>query len=344
MSVPGFLETLSALFAALAPLLCGLTYVLVLLCARRVWIYRRNTSHLEAYVQMVKSHLVTEQEKPQTQDKFEKAVKPEIDALLGNALSAIPDLGKKIAWRNCLSFEGVGKQLAAWRMVHDADRLTTDLWPDEHVAAHAVLVKEQLKKVGTASAATLSETIAKLIDKEDQDPCKLKALVKEARELIFDARDNHFEELADWQNRAMWLVFVATALVVLLAAVFGQTIFMLLGATGGLLARLNKAVKTKPNGFDYGVSWSMLFLAPVVGALTGWASILIADFVIALGVLNVPKSLFTTLTQDAAVKILTENTQMALALLFGFSATLFETVMSGAETAIQKKPASDNAD
>ena len=94
---------------------------------------------------------------------------------------------------------------------------------------------------------------------------------------------------------------------------------------------LRKTMGAKSVGFDYGVSWSVLFLAPLVGALTGWAGVLVSGFVVELDVLNLPTALVESCT-------LTDDTKMVMAVLFGFSATLFEGVMSGAEAALTKKP------
>jgi len=343
MSSLSFLKILNELISAWTPLFCGVAYILVLLCARRVWILRRNIAHLHAYADMVEAQLATEQRAPNEESAMETAVIQRIKALLAEARAQATREPGRVTLRGCLSLEGVGKQLAAWRLVHDADRLSTDIWPDGHVSAHAVVAKEELKAIGTSAASALSETIAKAIDSEDPD--RLRPLVKEAREMIFNARDTYFEDLSDWQNKALWLVIIAAAIVVLLASTLGHTSFLLLGATGGLLARLRKSMSIKSTGFDYGVSWSILFLAPMVGALTGWAGVMVADLVAGLDLLKLPENLLATATLADGTKLVSgieANAKLVLAVMFGFSATLFEGVMSGAEAALTKKPVGGN--
>ncbi len=313
----------------LVALLLGVAYVMLLLCVRRVWIVSRNTIHLHAYADMVEARLTTEQDQQGGPSEENQALITTIKKMLDEARAQVPAGKRQTGWRGCLTIEGVGRQLAAWRMVHDADRLVTELWPLQHVKAYATVAKEELKAVKTPAADALSDVIAKIVDTDDGEA--LRAPVKEARGLIFEARDNYYEGLSDWQNKALWLVVVTAAIVVLIAAVLGHSTFLLLGAVGGLLARLSKTMTAKTIGFDYGVSWSVLFLAPLVGALTGWAGVLVSGFVTELHVLN------PAITQSTCA--LAADTNMVLAVLFGFSATLFEGVMSGAEAALTKKPA-----
>ena len=334
MQCVGFIDcahTLATVFGPpLVALLLGTGYVLLLLCVRRVWIISRNTVHLHAYADMVEARLTMEQDKPDELTPVEGKLIPRIRKMLHEARAQVPVEEKQTRWRSCLTIAGVGRQLAAWRMVHDADRMVTDLWSPQQGQAYATVAKGELKAGKSPAAGALSESIAKIVDKENGEV--LRPLVKEARGLIFEARDNYYEGLSDWQNKALWLVVVTAAIVVLLAAVLGHATFLLLGATGGLLARLSKTMTAKTIGFDYGVSWSVLFLAPLVGALTGWAGVLVSDFVAEMHVLNLPAIIQSTCA-------LANDAKMVLAVLFGFSATLFEGVMSGAEAALTKKPA-----
>lgn len=332
-----FLDHLINLIFAWAPLLCVVAYIATLLYARRVWILRRNTAHLLAYLDTLDAHLKTEQKQSINQNPSAVATIEEITNLLSKAREHVLLDANDAFWRNLLSLDGVTHQLAAWRRAHDADHLITDLWSDEHVAAHALIAKEELKGLGNQTTNTLAEKIAYVIDANTIT--QLRSLLKEARSLIFSARDTYYEELSDWQHKALWLVIITGAIVVLLATAQSNVLFLLLGAIGGLLARLAKAMKTKDVGFDYGVSWSILFLAPLVGALMGWAGVLISDFILALDILKLPEKLLTKLTsQNGDMLVLTSNTKNVMAILFGFSATLFEGVMSGAISALAKKP------
>lgn len=313
-------------------LLCG-GYIVLLMVAKCAWIYRRNQMHLHAYADMIEAQLTAEQDKPEKTNKTESAVIPEIKALLAQARAQVPLEGHSSCW----SFTVVGRQLAAWRLVHDADRIATDLWPEAHVTAYAVVASEELKSIATSTSTALAAKIGEFLKSHKNEPT-LRALVKEARGLIFGARDCYYEDLSDWQNKATWLVFVTTAILFILSAVMGNDKLLLLGAVGGLLARLRKTLASKSVGFDYGVSWSVLFLAPLVGALTGWAGVLLSVVFISPELLMLGSQVQLTWQTAASTE-----PGMVLALIFGFSATLFDRVMERAESALAKKPAGGGA-
>jgi hypothetical protein len=315
--------------AALTFLLC-IGYICLLLLARCIWIYQRNHMHLRAYADMVEARLQAEQDKPEQHTRNEQLVTQAVASLLSRAREHIPADGSPPCLKSFLSSGGVGKQLAAWRLVHDADRIATDIWPDGHVEAYAVVAKEELKGIGSGAASALSEQLVKVMESGNKHG--LKSLVKEARRLLFNSRDEYYESLADWQNKSVWLVCVTALVLFLVSAFLGGERFLILGAVGGLLARLGKSMKSRSAGFDYGVSWSILFLAPLVGALTGWAGVLLSDFVAGLEVLTFPG-------WDKSAKLLPLEVKSVLAVFFGFSATLFEGVMAGAEAALTKQPA-----
>ncbi len=322
---------------ALFPLLCVTAYITILLYARRTWILQRNTAHLLAYIDTLDADLLAKKCIPnQTQDI--NCTIDEIDDLLKKARQAMHENSPSL-WRGMFSLGGISHQIAAWRRAHDADQLATSLWLDERISAYAMVAKEELKAIGSSAANALSEKIATLIEANKNS--ELRPHVREARRLIFNSRDTYYEELSDWQQKALWLVIVTGAIVLLLATTDqSTTIYLLFGATGGLLARLAKTMSAKDIGFDYGVSWSILFLAPLVGALMGWTGVLISDFVSALDVINLPDELFTKVaTKKGELSILSDNSKNVLSVLFGFSATFFEKVMSGAITTMTRKPA-----
>lgn len=324
-------------------------YIVLLFIVRIFWIYKRNDMHLRAYADMVECRAPAEQDNPSNLTQTEKEIIKNISKLLANARKQIPDdrnnpkresaaTGKTDARApgntyKCSQrlFGRMGRQLAAWRLVHDADRIATDLWPKDHIEAYALIAKEELKSLGSETGKSLAEQISKVL--ESNDHASLKALIKEARGLLFDAKDCYYEDLADWQNKAVWLVFVTSIILFLVAVTQINDMLLLLGAVGGLLARLRKTLTTKKLGFDYGVSWSILFLAPVVGALTGWVGVLLATIFINANTLGVNASHLDWNT------IAGNNAGMVLAIAFGYSATLFDRVMEGAETALTKKTA-----
>ena len=115
----------------------------------------------------------------------------------------------------------------------------------------------------------------------------------------------------------------------------GNIKLCLLGAIGGLLSRLRKVLWRKHLGFDYGVSWSTLFLSPLVGALTGWSGVLL---IMVLTKLDVLGNVFRTALDFKWSEAGDHPEALALAVAFGFSATLFERMMERIESTLAKGP------
>ena len=166
-------------------------------------------------------------------------------------------------------------------------------------------------------------------------------------QLILDDRDSYFESLANLQNRATWLIFIAILVVIVLGITLGHMQLFILGAVGGLLARMRSVVSSKEHAFDYGASWTILFLSPLVGALTGWAGVLLVSALLHLDLLG-PffNNIFNVGDHNDIswedIEITKEA--MALAIVFGFSATFFEKIISATESKLGKGNASKQAD
>jgi len=88
---------------------------------------------------------------------------------------------------------------------------------------------------------------------------------------------------------------------------------------GGLLAKLPGVINRNNIPADYGVSWATLFLTPLAGGITSWVAILLLDFVVMMDWLNLD-DLLGMFWGDFE----TSSPVLALALFFGYSATLFE--------------------
>jgi len=155
-----------------------------------------------------------------------------------------------------------------------------------------------------------------------------RALLLEATQLIYDYRDTNYDTLASWQNKASWLVGCGILLIVSLSALIPNAIFFLVGAAGGYLSRLGRELKREDVPSDYGASWSTIFLSPVVGAITGWAGLLLAIMLARLGILG------SALELDWNHPM--EPVALGMAFLLGFSERLFDSVLSKLETGIFK--------
>ena len=91
---------------------------------------------------------------------------------------------------------------------------------------------------------------------------------------LYNARDTKFTNLATQQNKVTWLVFIGLAIMAALVSQ-GYQDLLLAGAVGGILSRLQRELQRRDVPSDYGLSWSVLFLSPVSGALSAWAGLLL---------------------------------------------------------------------
>ena len=313
-------------------------YFLLLLLARFTWIVLPNNQYLRIYAEEVKAQLVIEQDNPAVQTKVEETIKPAIEKLLDDVLTLIP----YINWKNwhCWLLAGTGKQLACWRNVHKAKVFAIDLLSDNDARALAIVVNQTLASHSSKEGKGLSKEITKALD-AGSDIQMIKSLAKHGQEFLFDDRDSYFQGLASWQNRATWLVMVSLLTVVVLGLTHGNTALFVLGAVGGLLSRMRKALSRKDYAFDYGASWSTLFLAPVVGALTGWVGVLL---VFVLTEAHLLGSVFETILNISVIRgvpwsdLPITKEAMALAVAFGFSATFFERIMERMENSADNAP------
>jgi hypothetical protein len=150
-----------------------------------------------------------------------------------------------------------------------------------------------------------------------------RALLNEARGYIYDRTDKDFGSMSSWQNKTVWLVGCSLLLIVALAATLQHAVFFLVGAAGGLLSRMGRALYRGDVPTDYGASWTSLFLSPVVGALTGWLGILLIILAVELNILG---SVFKFDWCNPYNPIV-----LALALALGFSERLFDGILTQLE-------------
>lgn len=164
-----------------------------------------------------------------------------------------------------------------------------------------------------------------------------RALQAEALGVLYDRGDTDFATLAGWQNRVVWLVECALLLILALGTALGHETLFLLGAAGGLMSRLSRTLSRPDIMTDYGVSWSRLFLSPVVGALAGWSALLLSALMVKLGILG---TLFKDLDWEAPIPPLS----LGIAFLFGFSERAFDSVMSALDDKIVTRSPSAKPD
>jgi hypothetical protein len=148
---------------------------------------------------------------------------------------------------------------------------------------------------------------------------------------LYNARDTKFTNLATQQNKVTWLVF--TGLVIMGALVSeGYQELLLAGTVGGILSRLQRELQRRDVPSDYGLSWSVLFLSPVSGALSAWAGVLLMQSLQKLNVID----LSTLLPADADLTN-PSGAILGIAILFGFSERLLDRIVRQATEEIGTK-------
>ena len=112
----------------------------------------------------------------------------------------------------------------------------------------------------------------------------------------------------------------------------GYEDLLMAGAVGGILSRLQRELQRRDVPSDYGLSWSVLFLSPVSGALSAWAGVLLMQSLQKLNVID----LSTLLPADADLTN-PSGAILGIAILFGFSERLLDRIVRQATEEIGTK-------
>jgi len=222
-------------------------------------------------------------------------------------------------WLNYL-FWSRGQEMIGWGYVHEAQTQMVPLLPEPTVRVRLESAESKLRAAGDAGSRALADAINRALTSSPQaDIARLQALLAEALSANYQREDTSFAELVSWQNKTSWLVACGLLLILALTGAFPKhAILFLVGAAGGLLSRLSRSLDRKDVPTDYGASWTTLFLSPVAGAIGAWAAILLMHLAINLNVLG--KAF------DVAWKSPTDPLTLAVALVFGFSERLLDSV------------------
>jgi hypothetical protein len=152
---------------------------------------------------------------------------------------------------------------------------------------------------------------------------------------LYNARDTKFTNLATQQNKVTWLVFVGLAIMTALVTQGYQDI-LLAGAVGGTLSRLQRELLRRDVPSDYGLSWSVLFLSPVSGALSAWAGLLLLQTFQKFNVIDLKTLLPPNVDLTAPTGAI-----LGAAVVFGISERLLDRLVRQAEDEIAAKPHRD---
>jgi hypothetical protein len=231
-----------------------------------------------------------------------------------------------------------GQEITGWKYVHKAASQLTPYLADQTVIARLETNEQKLRAANDGPSTVLADAIRRELTAASPDIERRKALLTEALDKNYGREDTSFSELVSWQNKTSWLVGCGLVLIVVLTgATSHHSILFLVGATGGLLSRLSRSLDRKDVPSDYGASWTTLFLSPIAGALGAWAGILLSGLAAQLNVLG---TMFKVEWSAAPC----QSTTLAIALVFGFSERLLDSVFdklvenTGAAQATTKNP------
>jgi hypothetical protein len=220
--------------------------------------------------------------------------------------------------------------LSAWRTAHDLDRLCWGVAPEAAATEHLYTVRGDLASNQAEEAKEMVSRIDAFKHTPTSNPWPL---LDEALDVQYDQRDTLFESLANRQTTGSWMAIFGAGLLVVLGLALHHEVLMLFGVVGGVLSRTQRLLSRRPSTDDYGVSAVLFILAPLVGALAGWAGIALLQGLVGLKVLDQSTfgSLWTNPMQTAA---------FALAFAFGFVERLTDRVAALVAGAIPSKGAS----
>lgn len=238
-----------------------------------------------------------------------------------------------------------GQECQGWRLVHEAERMLVQILPKEHLRWRLQSAKADLATIPSDSeqAKTAMSELTTLVNAA-QDvktaEADLKACLQEVLRVVFTTRDNFYENLVNWHNKALFLIAAGLGLVLALVIANSHPMLLLLGAIGGYLGRLTRSLQAGKVPTDYGAYWTTLFLSPIAGALAAWAGVLLIG-VLSHDDLKLLGAAFDKVKFPDAQNPLNSQT-MAAAFLLGFSERFFMRIVSTLEG--RNDPKSKNAD
>ncbi len=303
-----------------------LIYEAALIAVRWHMIARPTRSLLSAQLEALQSQVNSV--KALNTDEVHR-IRP-VEDLLGKAWEQIVDSGWS-SWLDVL-FWSRGGEIAGWGLAHEAEAQLGPFLSYNETRAGLERAAADLLQLADSTAISIAEHIRQALTVAHggaggASEKRLQALLQQARRMLYDASDTRFATMVSWQNKAAWLVGVGLVLILALAADLGNEDLFLLGAAGGLLSRLSRALNRADVPTDYGASWTTLFLSPVVGALSAWCGILVVAAAFKLQLLG---AAFASVTGYDSYSPMV----FGVAILLGFSERAFDGILTQLEAAV----------
>ncbi len=287
-----FLAACGSGAATLGWSLLALGYLLLVLLTRAYLIAYPSRALARAQMKGLWAEHVRGQEEGQKQedDQKKRDAREAIEECLQKARDLLEGQGfwGRIGSLLYLLFWNGTREMAAWVLMHRAERRAVVLMEDEEVRARLVrglgelgaFPKEKREfwqkqlKCALGLEGQGQEEQGSLSGCQKWESKEQRALLEEFLAALYNARDTSYARLLTLHNKAVWLLLVGLGLVMALVY-FAPGLLnglclktgLLLGFLGGFLSRLLRVVATDRLPTDYGAYWVPLFLAPVLGAL-----------------------------------------------------------------------------
>jgi hypothetical protein len=255
----------------LAGVILWLLYGLLFLLIRAFLVAGMLRELTRAEIEGTRRRIQLEQKEPEAVTPSEQVVLNQVEALLQQAERAVSStfgdktFGDKV---RALFWNG-GAELAAWRLIHDAERLAANAMATPHLKARLQRALGDLSELPPARQKAWKKPLQEALGHANGDArATLSAFLAD----LYEARDERFAQVLKLQNMLTFMVFVGL-LIGLALAIAGYGPILLAGAVGGLLSRLARVYQGSPKTPDYGLSWATVFPASLFGALSAWAGL-----------------------------------------------------------------------
>ena len=227
------------------------------------------------------------------------------------------------------------RDLVAWDLVHRVEAEAGARLTGPALVARLMKAQSQLDDLPERKRIYWSRVLHDLLEGcphgKLRDEEIAQAILHSLLTELYDARDTKFTNLATQQNKVTWMVFTGLAIMAALVSQGYQDLLMA-GAVGGILSRLQRELDRREVPSDYGLSWSVLFLSPVSGALSAWAGLLLMQALQKLHVVDL-----SALLPAGADLTNPTGAMLGVAILFGVSERLLDRLVRQATQEIGTK-------
>jgi hypothetical protein len=322
----------------LAGVILWLLYGLLFLLIRAFLVAGMLRELTRAEIEGTRRRIQLEQKEPEAVTPSEQVVLNQVEALLQQAERAVSwTFGDKV---RALCWNG-GAELAAWRLIHDAERLAVAGMAVPHLKARLERAQGDLGELPEERQKIWKRILKKALEdlsrpdkqKEEEARAILSAFLAD----LYEARDGRFARILKLQNLLGFLILggLVPALALVLA---GYGPILLAGAVGGLLSRLARVYRGSPKMPDYGLSWATVFPAPLFGALSAWAGLHLVAILQSQKIFSLEG--LGTLSQFLTPPIALQKDTvplLALGALFGLSERLLDHMVEKTEELWEKQ-------